>query len=71
MDNAKEWYERNGIKEYIINLDPDKQLILTRDKPNGGIDSQEIKKIIDELVISIISFIKSILLKKVNINRSI
>lgn len=45
----KEWYEQNGIKEYTINPDADKQLILTRDKPNGGIDSQEIKKIIDEL----------------------
>lgn len=44
-----EWYERNGIVEYTKNLDTDKQLIITRDKPDGGIDSSEIKEIIDKL----------------------
>ena len=44
-----EWYERNGIVEYTKNSDADKQLILTRDKPDGGIDSTEIKHIIESL----------------------
>jgi hypothetical protein len=44
-----EWYERNGIVEYTKNPDADKQLIITRDKPDGGIDSSEIKEIIDKL----------------------
>ncbi|WP_417326909.1 ATP-dependent DNA helicase [Halarcobacter sp.] len=47
----KEWYERNNILEYTEDQDADKQLIITRDKPDGGIDSQEIKRIIDELFI--------------------
>lgn len=45
----QEWYERNGIQEHIKNPNADKQLIITRDKPDGGIDSLEIKKIIEEL----------------------
>jgi len=45
----QEWYEKNGIVEYSKNPDADKQLILTRDKPDGGIDSSEIKSIIDKL----------------------
>lgn len=45
----KEWYERNGIIDYTKNSDVDKQLILTRDKPDGGIDSTEIKEIIEKL----------------------
>lgn len=45
----KEWYERNGIIEYTLNSDADKQLIITRDKSDGGIDSQLIKNIIEEL----------------------
>lgn len=45
----KEWYERNGILDYKENPDADKQLIITRDKPDGGIDSSEIKDIIEEL----------------------
>lgn len=45
----QEWYERNGIVNYKENPDADKQLILTRDKPDGGIDSSEIKDIIEEL----------------------
>jgi hypothetical protein len=44
-----EWYERNGIIEYTKDRDADKQLIITRDKPDGGIDSSEIKEIIEEL----------------------
>lgn len=44
-----EWYERNGIIEYTKNTDADKQLIITRDKPDGGIDSTEIKDIIDKI----------------------
>jgi GTPase SAR1 family protein len=45
----QEWYERNSIIEYTANPDADKQLIITRDKPDGGIDSTEIKSIIDKL----------------------
>lgn len=45
----QEWYERSGIVEYSKNQDADKQLILTRDKPDGGIDSSEIKEIIEKL----------------------
>ncbi len=45
----KEWYERNGIVDYKENPDADKQLIISRDKPDGGIDSSEIKGIIDEI----------------------
>lgn len=45
----KEWYERAGIVEYTADPQADIQLILTRDKPDGGIDSQEIKEIIDRL----------------------
>ncbi|MCB9264315.1 MAG: hypothetical protein H6558_04730 [Lewinellaceae bacterium] len=45
----KEWYERNGIVSYTEDPDADKQLIVTRDKPDGGIDSAGIKGIIEEL----------------------
>ena len=45
----QEWYDRSGIVEYTKNSDADKQLIITKDKPDGGIDSTEIKHIIDEL----------------------
>lgn len=45
----KEWYERNGIVSYTEDSDADRQLIITRDKPNGGIDSAGIKEIIEEL----------------------
>lgn len=45
----QEWYDRSGIVEYTKNSNADKQLIITRDKPDGGIDSTEIKSIIDEL----------------------
>ncbi len=45
----QEWYERNEILDYKKNPNADKQLILTRDKPDGGIDSTEIKEIIDKL----------------------
>lgn len=45
----QEWYDRSGIVEYTKNNDADKQLILTRDKPDGGIDSTEIKEIIEKL----------------------
>ena len=45
----KEWYDRNGIVDYKENPNADKQLIITRDKPDGGIDSSEIKDIIEEL----------------------
>mgnify|MGYP000899676755 CR=1 FL=1 len=48
-ERKKEWYARNGIEEYTINPDADKQLIITRDKADGGIDSTMIRKIIDEL----------------------
>jgi hypothetical protein len=44
-----EWYERNGIVDYLKNSESDKQLILTRDKPDGGIDSTEIKEIIEKV----------------------
>ncbi|MBN1185694.1 MAG: AAA family ATPase [Bacteroidales bacterium] len=45
----QEWYERNGILEYSKNTNANKQLIITRDKPDGGIDSTEIKGIIEKL----------------------
>lgn len=45
----KEWYERNGIVEWTKNSNANKQLIITRDKPDGGIDSTEIKDIIDKI----------------------
>lgn len=45
----KEWYERAGIMEYTVDPNADRQLIITRDKPDGGIDSQEIKEIINKL----------------------
>lgn len=45
----QEWYERSGVVEYTKDSDADKQLIITRDKPDGGIDSTEIKEIIDKL----------------------
>jgi len=45
----KEWYQLEGIEAYSINSNNDRQLIITRDKPDGGIDSKEIKGIIDEL----------------------
>ena len=45
----QEWYKRNNILPYQENEDADKQLIITRDKPDGGIDSSEIKEIIEEL----------------------
>lgn len=45
----QEWYERSGIVDFLKNSDADKQLILTRDKPDGGIDSTEIKEIIEKL----------------------
>lgn len=45
----QEWYERNNVVEYTINPDADKQLIITRDKPDGGIDSSEIKEILEKI----------------------
>ena len=45
----QEWYEKKGVLEYTKNRDADFQLIITRDKPDGGIDSTEIKDLIDEL----------------------
>lgn len=48
-NRKQEWYERNSIVDYKLNSNADKQLIITRDKPDGGIDSMEIKEIIEEL----------------------
>ena len=45
----QEWYERNGILEHSVNPDADRQLILTRDKPDGGIDSSELKTLITSI----------------------
>lgn len=45
----QEWYDRSGVEEYTKNSNADKQLIITRDKPDGGIDSSEIKEILEEL----------------------
>jgi hypothetical protein len=45
----EEWYEKKGIVEYSKNPNAKEQLIITRDKPDGGIDASEIKEIIDEL----------------------
>lgn len=46
----QEWYDKNGIKPYDEDNEDDKQLIITRDKPDGGIDASEIREIIEELV---------------------
>lgn len=45
----QEWYERNGIVEHDVNPDADRQLIVTRDMPNGGIDAKAIHELISEL----------------------
>ena len=45
----KDWYERNGIQEHTKNPDADKQLILTRDMPSGGIDAKLINELLDDL----------------------
>jgi AAA domain/UvrD-like helicase C-terminal domain len=45
----QDWYAKNGIVEYSENSDADKQLVITRDKPDGGIDASEIKAIIEDL----------------------
>ncbi len=45
----QEWYHKNGIFEYTKDPSADRQLIITRDKPDGGIDSVQIKNIISEL----------------------
>ncbi|MGY3214480.1 ATP-dependent DNA helicase [Mucilaginibacter sp. HD30] len=47
----QEWYTRNGIIENTLDPDADKQLIITRDKPDGGIDAQEIRLLIEKLFI--------------------
>ena len=51
-DKAKQKFAPFGENKTIANSkdpDVDKQLILTRDKPDGGIDSTEIKEIIEKL----------------------
>lgn len=45
-DRKKEFYEKNGIYEVTDKRQSAYKLIITRDKPDGGIDSQEIKNII-------------------------
>lgn len=45
----QDWYERNGIVEHDVNPDADRQLIVTRDMPNGGIDTKEIDELIAKL----------------------
>ena len=47
----KEWYAHNGIVPYEqATQDHDKILITTRDKPDGGIDSQHVKEIIEKVI---------------------
>jgi ribulose 1,5-bisphosphate carboxylase large subunit-like protein len=47
-----EWYNNYGVKPYKdATLDDDKVLITTVDKPDGGIDSQEVMRIIQEVII--------------------
>lgn len=46
----QEWYKRNNIVDYKTSPSANKQLILTRDKPDGGIDSSEIKNIIQTVL---------------------
>jgi len=43
-------YLRGGIKPYDEGGGPNGTLIVTRDKPNGGIDAKEIAKLIDEVI---------------------
>jgi ATP-dependent exoDNAse (exonuclease V) alpha subunit len=45
----QEWYAINSISEFTIDPNSDRQLIITRDKPDGGIDSSELKFLIDKL----------------------
>jgi hypothetical protein len=46
-----EWYARNNVVPYTdATTDNDKQLVITKDKPDGGIDSNEILKIIKEVI---------------------
>lgn len=43
------WYARNNIVHYTkATQDDDRILITTKDKPDGGIDSQEVKQIIEK-----------------------
>ncbi len=45
------WYQRNKIVPYKeATAENDKQLIITKDKPDGGIDSNEILSIIKEVI---------------------
>lgn len=45
-NRKKDFYEKNGIYEITDERDSLCRLIVTRDMPNGGIDSQELKNII-------------------------
>ena len=45
----QEWYERNGIQERSEAPDAARQLILSRDMPNGGIDAKQINDLIVEI----------------------
>jgi hypothetical protein len=45
------WYARNNVVPYTdATSEHDKQLITTKDKPDGGIDSSEILKIIKNVI---------------------
>ena len=46
----QEWYKRNGIVDRRENPLARKQLIITWDKPDGGIDASGIRKLIMEIM---------------------
>lgn len=48
----KEFYVRNKIFEIDDERPSNQRLIITRDKPDGGIDSQQIKNLIDKILIN-------------------
>lgn len=43
-------YRRSGIIPHEDGGGPNGTLIVTRDKPNGGIDANEIARLIDEVI---------------------
>ncbi len=45
------WYARNNVVPYTeATEEHDKRLVTTKDKPDGGIDSAEILRIIKEVI---------------------
>ena len=49
-EQKQEWYRSNGILPHEEGGGPEGTLIVTRDEPNGSIDSARIAKLIDEVI---------------------